>query len=455
MLPAAPTNLVGAFGAGLFDPAEKVAIASQLQSRDERRKEEGDFVNSVYSLSNSALALLQSGQVAEGKEATKLAQDLVATRIEAIDQGASKSGVREERVSNCLEALAKVEILEQFFKTGVLVSKSELGSFYRDEEYLGGVMGLLEELVSYSVGRASDLDVASITLCRDVMVEIQGELMLFDFRNGGLRRRYDGVKYHIKKMNDILYALSLVQGAPEAAGDGAPAEKRQKLSHDADGAETSKLPALVEIGGIRARQMEYDEKREQVIKRARDIQKPAKLAIYDIHRDSVGKSDQKIADCIRVAKEMLPVIQELPRLRYGSFGNAMEELAEAKLFRVWVSEKRLCTRAEMEVVEVEEYLGGLFDLTGEINRYAVKCATARDTERLGQCLETVLVIDEFLKSVPLPFKLNKKMKELGNSLSKMKNMTYELALIKAGKGISSPLDVEAEAGPKGAQEEQD
>lgn len=39
-----------------------------------------------------------------------------------------------------------------------------------------------------------------------------------------------------------------------------------------------------------------------------------------------------------------------------------------------------------------KYLGGLFDLTGEINRYAVARATERDTKGVKECLETVLVV---------------------------------------------------------------
>lgn len=39
-----------------------------------------------------------------------------------------------------------------------------------------------------------------------------------------------------------------------------------------------------------------------------------------------------------------------------------------------------------------QYLGGLFDLTGELNRFAVARATERDTQGVKECLETVLVV---------------------------------------------------------------
>lgn len=39
-----------------------------------------------------------------------------------------------------------------------------------------------------------------------------------------------------------------------------------------------------------------------------------------------------------------------------------------------------------------QYLGGLLDLTGELNRFAVARATERDSVGVKQCLETVLVV---------------------------------------------------------------
>lgn len=39
-----------------------------------------------------------------------------------------------------------------------------------------------------------------------------------------------------------------------------------------------------------------------------------------------------------------------------------------------------------------QYLGGMFDLTGELNRFAVARATERDTQGVRECLETVMVV---------------------------------------------------------------
>lgn len=57
-----------------------------------------------------------------------------------------------------------------------------------------------------------------------------------------------------------------------------------------------------------------------------DIQKLAKQAIFAAHRSDLSKSSKQIADAEQVAHELLPVVQQTPDLRYGSFASAMEEV---------------------------------------------------------------------------------------------------------------------------------
>lgn len=41
------------------------------------------------------------------------------------------------------------------------------------------------------------------------MDALHGQLIMFDFRNGPLRKKYDSVKWNLKKLETILYELSL------------------------------------------------------------------------------------------------------------------------------------------------------------------------------------------------------------------------------------------------------
>jgi hypothetical protein len=118
-----------------------------------------------------------------------------------------------------------------------------------------------------------------------------------------------------------------------------------------------------------------------------------------------------------VAKELLPVLKEHPSLRQGSYSATMEEVsaaillallplfqasllhpaqlsgwcssyylqfvceltqyAEARAFLVFLSEGRLIKAEELGLVEPEEYLGGVLDMTGGVGpRVAPQAAGA-------------------------------------------------------------------------------
>ncbi|CAN0448239.1 unnamed protein product, partial [Discosporangium mesarthrocarpum] len=68
----------------------------------------------------------------------------------------------------------------------------------------------------------------------------------------------------------------------------------------------------------------FDEKREVVIKRSRDIQKWSKNAIYSLHRSNAPQADKHLRNCDKAVEELLPLILETPELRSGSFANCME-----------------------------------------------------------------------------------------------------------------------------------
>ncbi len=140
-----------------------------------------------------------------------------------------------------------------------------------------------------------------------------------------------------------------------------------------------------------------------------------------------------------LAQELVPALSQYPTLRQGSFSAAMEELAEAAVFTSFLAEGRLLRSGELPLVEPEEYLGGVLDFTGEhlrgvcctrictgplgpyatlalctliitascwaclppageLNRYAVMRASARDKATVQRCRDLVEALQgQFLK----------------------------------------------------------
>lgn len=105
-----------------------------------------------------------------------------------------------------------------FLQEGRLLRSSEL-PHVQPEEFLGGVLDLTEELSRHAIQRATVRDTSAVQLCRDIVDVLMGQFLQFDLRNSALRRKYDGLKYTLKKLENTMYELSLAEAvaAPPTA----------------------------------------------------------------------------------------------------------------------------------------------------------------------------------------------------------------------------------------------
>eukprot|EP00980_Cylindrotheca_fusiformis_P009797 scaffold2156_cov115-Cylindrotheca_fusiformis.AAC.22 len=349
--------------------------------------------------------------------------------------------LRLGNLSNMFAETIRHQTYQHFLRTGTLLpltATTTNPNLDNDEEYLMGVLSFINfDLKRYVIGRAAQRDVDSVLLARDLVTELLDHLMKYDFRNGNLRRKYDGVKYSLKTCETILYELS-VTGASVPSEE--PALKKAKV-------ESSSLLPLDELNALHQRMMEKDEIREQLIKKCRDGQKLAKQAIYALHRGEDASSlIQKCEECI--VRDLQPLVAQSPQLRHGSsYSNVLEEYAEAKLFQAWLQDGKALGYTNFPHVDSQEYLGGLCDLTGEIGRYAVKQATVRDKASVIRCMETNMSILYALEGLQNLGNIGKKMDPLRRTVEKQERMLYELSLVEAtGRTTITAARVDAKEG---------
>lgn len=158
----------------------------------------------------------------------------------------------------------------------------------------------------------------SVYICRILVSQLNGKMLEFDFRNGPLRRKYDGLKYALKTIEDIMYETSLLENIPFP--DEMPS-KRQKVDGSAsvEGVDSMSLAVdtpteeaslldVMSINAIRDRMETYDKLREDVIKQSRDVQKLSKLAIYSVHRGSLSDSKTKLDQAMKLAVKILEIV---------------------------------------------------------------------------------------------------------------------------------------------------
>ncbi|QDZ18636.1 translin-like protein [Chloropicon primus] len=184
---------------------------------------------------------------------------------------------------------------------------------------------------------------------------------------------------------------------------------------------------------IRKDMKEYDQKRETLIKTSRDVQKLSKQAIFSLHRKDFDRARQQLDDAQGIAESLLPTVVAEPTLRQGSYSNALEEFAEAKIFQHYLEEGKLVASTGIKLVKNEEYLGGVLDFCGELNRFAVQRATARAEAEVRSCRDLVEeIMDQYLKFDFRNSQLRRKYDGLKYTLKNMETMLYELSLSKAG-----------------------
>jgi predicted translin family RNA/ssDNA-binding protein len=384
-------------------PASRGALASSLPAADlaamqAEMKTEQQLRDKIFPLGHTAgdkavhaIHAFQCGEMADAARLLGSCSAGIEAMLAEIAETPRPWYTRDApSIAGSLENFACASCLAHFFSAGALLPRASLPSL-RDQEYLLGVMALCQELSRYAIERATSGDAGSVLLVKELVGSTFAKLAEFDFRNGPLRRKFDGIKYVVRKCEDLLYELSLSGKyvASAAAPADEPAAKKAKSCPE--------FPRIVasSFDEMRATNERVDARREELIKRTRDIQKLSKQSIYSLHRSNFDQAEKQLSEATAKAQAIADeFLTEHPTLRQGSYACAMEEYAEARLTQVWLKGWFEDSVSEGEgkapliagpshesfhgLVNTEEYLGGVADFTGEIGRFAVQAASRRD-----------------------------------------------------------------------------
>ncbi|GAD96324.1 translin-associated factor TraX, putative [Paecilomyces variotii No. 5] len=134
---------------------------------------------------------------------------------------------------------------------------------------------------------------------------------------------------------------------------------------------------------------EHHDRRERVIKTSRDITALSKKIIFSLQRlrkinaplpPSIAKENKtRFHQIIELFRNIVPDVSGINAWRYQrQISGGIQEFIEAVSFQHYVQTQKLISRDEVAaqlpseiLVTEEDYLMGLFDLTGEMMRFAV------------------------------------------------------------------------------------
>lgn len=113
------------------------------------------------------------------------------------------SGSIKIAVQEYVEAVTFIE----FLKKQSIPTASDLK--VEPEHYLLGLCDLTGELVRLAINSSINKNFDLAIKIKDFVTDLYGELLQFDFRNGEVRRKFDGVKYDLRKLEDLVLELKL------------------------------------------------------------------------------------------------------------------------------------------------------------------------------------------------------------------------------------------------------
>ena len=106
-------------------------------------------------------------------------------------------------VQEYVEAVSLYEIL----KNNRLPTNLELK--LEPDHYLLGLIDVTGELVRRAINQSIKGNFQESVKLKEVVSSIYDELMLFDFSNGELRKKFDSIKYDLQKLENLILELTL------------------------------------------------------------------------------------------------------------------------------------------------------------------------------------------------------------------------------------------------------
>jgi translin len=179
----------------VLNKKEFATIRREFSDFEQRRERAIQASRRVITLSKQVIYAVQRSDL---EHASRLLKQLMAAR----------RNIPKERYDNHIQDVAIQEYVEavtfyEFIRKNRLPTKS--GLKVSTENYLLGLCDLTGELVRKAVQDIINERIQSARSIHALVEEIYGEFLKFDLRNGELRKKMDGIKWNLKKLDDLMY----------------------------------------------------------------------------------------------------------------------------------------------------------------------------------------------------------------------------------------------------------
>ena len=179
---------------------------------------------------------------------------------------------------------------------------------------------------------------------------------------------------------------------------------------------------------VREDLLSYAQKRREVIKMSGDAQQHAKKAIFALQRDDKAGADERLKLALGLFMDLKKKFKADKSLfDEGSYCAAVEEYVEAVLFYNFINDLPVGKIKSVDV-DSDAFISGLCDVPGELYRYAIKSATARNFEMTQKCYKAAQDIIGELIDMDLTGYHRNKFDQAKQALHKLEQVVYEVSL---------------------------
>ena len=183
----------------MIEKRDFTLIRKQIERAEQQRQRDIECSRTVVKISKQCIYAVMRGALAEAKTAIGVMQK----NIKNIKEPTQLRIAEQEYAEACC--------FYSFVKQGNINTAKTL--HVQPENYLLGICDLFGELARYAVNSAIRKDDTAVYATKKVMSELYNELLKFDFRNGELRRKFDGTKYELVKVEKLV--LDYIQNKKE------------------------------------------------------------------------------------------------------------------------------------------------------------------------------------------------------------------------------------------------
>jgi len=184
------------------DNDEFADLKKELEASDKKREDVIAKSREVVKQSKTAIYALQRGDMKTAASVLAEMKKGIAV-LSPFSDDSALAGTIKPAIQEYVEAAC----FNEFVNSGKMLPRKAIG--VSPEHYIAGLCDLSGEIVRKAINTAINDDTATVVNAKKFVETLYYGLLQLDLRNGELRKKFDGIKYDLKKMEDILLSLKM------------------------------------------------------------------------------------------------------------------------------------------------------------------------------------------------------------------------------------------------------